>query len=243
MKRRTSSELKSMAREALCGNYGTFIGVTLIYGIISALLTCIPSFVIPNNTSYFMVALRFIISFLIELLVVVLAAGISKMALNVSRGEAITVGDLFYAFRHHPDRFLILGLVLSLISTVCQLPSYILTFTADFSDGSISNILGRTTLMLLFLVVGSLVSVVITLAFSMSTMLLVDYDDISAVESLKESVAMMRGNKWRYFYVMTLSFLGLAVLSVFGLYIPLLWIMPYMNVTGAFFYRELNNEL
>lgn len=77
MKRRTSSELKSMAREALCGNYGTFIGVTLIYGII-ALLTCIPSFVIPNNTSYFMVALRFIISFLIELLVVVLAAGIPR---------------------------------------------------------------------------------------------------------------------------------------------------------------------
>lgn len=243
MKRRKSSELKSMAREALCGNYGTFIGTSLIYGIIALLLSCIPAFAIPTNSSYLMVALRFMISFLIGLIVNVLAAGLSRIALNISRKQPVQIGDLFHAFRHHPDRFLILGLILSLISNICMIPGYILSFTVTSGTGDTMELLEKTLCMSLLSLAGSILYIVLTLALSMSTMLLVDYDDISAMEALKESVKMMRGNKWRYFYITTLSFLGLILISVFGLYIPLLWILPYIYVTQAFFYRELNQEI
>lgn len=243
MKRRKSAELKSMAREALCGNYATFIGATLIYGVISMLLEWIPTFIIPTNSSYLMVALRYVISFLIQLIVVVLASGLSKLALNISRSQQIGIGDLFHAFRHHPDRFLILALIFSFISTICQIPSYLVPYMNDLNSVSVLAKLQALTWMSLLSLAGVTVSTILTLAFSMSTMLLVDYENISAIEALKESISMMRGNKWRYFYIMILSFLGLSFLSVLGLCIPLLWVAPYMNVTEAFFYRELNKEL
>ena len=53
---------------------------------------------------------------------------------------------------------------------------------------------------------------------------------------------MMRGQKGRYFYV-TISFFGVMALSVLTCGIGMLWVMPYMETTLAFFYRDLAGEV
>ena len=53
---------------------------------------------------------------------------------------------------------------------------------------------------------------------------------------------MMKGNFWRY-VKLNLSFVPLLLLSVFTFYIALFWIIPYMEMSMATFYRDLNGEL
>ena len=52
----------------------------------------------------------------------------------------------------------------------------------------------------------------------------------------------MKGNIWRYLKL-NLSFVPLIFLSAFTLYIALLWVLPYMEMSMATFYRDLNGEL
>ncbi len=52
----------------------------------------------------------------------------------------------------------------------------------------------------------------------------------------------MRGSCGRYL-MLKASFIPLMFLSVFTFYIALLWILPYMVMTEAMFYRDLMGEL
>ena len=49
---------------------------------------------------------------------------------------------------------------------------------------------------------------------------------------------MMRGNKFRYFY-MLLSFLGYWLLILLSFGIAMLWVVPYQTMTTVDFYYDL----
>ena len=84
---------------------------------------------------------------------------------------------------------------------------------------------------------------ILTLRFVMATYLLLDYDEIGGIQALKESSRMMRGQKGRYFYVTIMFLLAELALSVLTCGIGMLWVMPYMETTLAFFYRDLAGEV
>ena len=90
--------------------------------------------------------------------------------------------------------------------------------------------------------IGMLVYTLITLPFAMTMFLLAD-TECTAIEALKESSRLMKGNKGRYFYLHYLSFLGILCISLLSFGVALLWVQPYMNVTLANFYRELRGEI
>ena len=69
-----------------------------------------------------------------------------------------------------------------------------------------------------------------------------DRPELSPMEVLAESEALMRGNRWRAF-VMDLSFLGWLLLGVVTLNLGnIFWTNPYMNATDAALYQELTGR-
>ena len=66
--------------------------------------------------------------------------------------------------------------------------------------------------------------------------------DIEAMQALKESVRIMRGKKGKLFYLQ-LSFIGIYLLGAIACGIGLLWVIPYMQVTMANFYRKITGEV
>ena len=64
---------------------------------------------------------------------------------------------------------------------------------------------------------------------------------MGGIQALKTSVRLMKGKKGKYF-VLQLSYVPLLLLSIFTLYIALLWLLPYMNVADTAFYMDARGE-
>ena len=87
---------------------------------------------------------------------------------------------------------------------------------------------------LLFVIPG----IVMSYAYSMSFYILKDNPELSANEARKQSIEMMRGNKWRLF-CLDFSFIGWALLSILTFGILMLWVSPVMEASHAAFYESL----
>ena len=87
---------------------------------------------------------------------------------------------------------------------------------------------------LLFVIPG----IVMSYAYSMSFYILKDNPELTANEARKQSIEMMRGNKWRLF-CLDLSFIGWSLLSILTLGILMLWVAPVMQASHAAFYESL----
>lgn len=243
-----------MARTQLAGKYGIFIGAYVLYLVISNIVSMIISKAtgfsldlspvlsgsaptVPfRNTPQLVLYLVF--NLLFGLLMAILSLGFNKMFLDGSRGYPVRFPDLFYGFRHHPDRILLMQLVLEGISILCCLPGCILIFYTASADGELTLMFAG----LILLLAGLILSLYFTLTFSQAPYLMADYDDIGPIQALLESKHMMKGNKGRLFYI-TLSFIGLYLLNTLTCGLAMLWIFPYENMTMTNFYRNLGNEI
>lgn len=244
--KRSSSILKSMARQQLTGKYSTYIAAILVYYLITMGISFLLALLFPTMTMVSImngstragtILLFYIIQLLFSLIFSIFTIGFLKMYLDGSRGYPVVFSDLFYGFRHHPDRVIVLSFLMGLLMLVCLAPGYILLIAAAILY---SNIL--IPLSLLCLLAGMVVYLILSMGFSQSYYLLTDYDDLNSVRSLRESWRLMKGNKGRYFRLQ-LSYLGLLILAFFSCGLALLWVTPYIAMTNTLFYRELDGEL
>jgi uncharacterized membrane protein len=105
--------------------------------------------------------------------------------------------------------------------------------------------LGIYVLMMICVIIGLILlivpGIILSFMFSQAFYILADDKNKSVIDCLKESAAMMKGYKFDYF-VLSLSFLGWIILGVISLFIGLLWVVPYMQVTMASFYLKVKNN-
>jgi len=105
--------------------------------------------------------------------------------------------------------------------------------------------LGIYFLVTIIIVIGFILlivpGIILSFMFSQVFYILADDNSKSIIDCLKESAAMMKGYKFNYF-VLSLSFLGWLILGTIPLFIGLLWVIPYMNVTMASFYLNIKNN-
>lgn len=80
-------------------------------------------------------------------------------------------------------------------------------------------------LSLVGMLIRSLVSIVLAAFFGLANYLLLDYPEMGAMQALKESLRLMKGNKGRYVHLY-LSFLPLTIVCIFTCYIGILWLLP-----------------
>lgn len=105
--------------------------------------------------------------------------------------------------------------------------------------------LGSYLLMLLFIILWMLLlivpGIIAALSYSLTFFILADEPSIGAMEAIDKSKAMMNGYKAKLFRLQ-LRFMGWALLSVFTLFIGLLWLIPWMYVSLAKFYDDVKAD-
>lgn len=236
--KRSSKELKALARDTLVNRYGSFIGVMIIYFLIILGANALLNFAFPFGVSIVSSIISWIASFIVNLITSVLLVGLIRFTLNMCRGEQYRLSDLFFGFRTHPDKIIIAQFLLSLISEICAIPLTVISVmqnqhTLSISDLTVRALVGLACTFLAF---------VLTLGLQLTMYLLCDYDNLSAIQALRESWHLMRGNKARLFYL-SVSFFGVLLLGVLSCGIGLLWALPYYHVTFGYFYLDIIGEL
>lgn len=233
--KKTSSELKCMAKGLLAGHYGLLIGAALLYGGGSLVITMVLELVFQSDHSFNI--LYFICSLIVSLLSTIFTIGYEKMILEISRGREARLGDLLYGFSHQPDRIILLTILLSLVSLACMLPGSLL-----LAAGAIMKLIPLTLVGILALLAGTVFLFILSFGYSMVFLLYLDNPEKGVIQLMRESRTLMKGNKGRYFYLQ-ISFIGLMLLSILTCFIGLFWLVPYMEMTSVLFYRNLLNEV
>ena len=240
MKKRSTKEIKLQAKMALQGHMGIVIlGLLAVYGL--NMLGTILSTKLFSGTSALDWILSEVFMLVVSLIVGIISAGFGYMLLKISRGKEVSLGDLGYFFKNQPDRVIIAGFVLAVIQLVTAIPYYYVSFTTD-PGVTIDAQIQWFSMTLGMLAVSTLLNFLVSLPFAMTYFLMADDTELGGIQALKESARLMKGNLWRY-VKLNLSFIPLILLSVFTFYIALFWIMPYMEMSMAAFYRDLSGEL
>ena len=116
-----TKELKKRAREALAEKMGTVILAFVVLIILSFGSGWISSALFPEN-SKLNIALGYVFSFIISILINVISAGMLYMYLNIARNKEFSLNDLFYFFKKYPDRVITATFVLAFINVLTMLP-------------------------------------------------------------------------------------------------------------------------
>ncbi|MDR1770312.1 MAG: DUF975 family protein [Hungatella sp.] len=250
----SSSELKMRAKRTLKGRYGLCIGIQFIeFAILLAisLVYFLTSFSMglvrdPFNdgvrgisAGYVVMKAGVYLSFLAILSVYgLLKPGVLKFYLNMSTGQTARLSDLLFAFQNKPHRFIGLYFINLLIGFAWGIPYFVVLFVAFITD-YIPVMVVLLVLTYLLLLIGSFITM---LYLSQSMFLLIESPDQRVFGSLKESAAMMKGNKGGLFYL-SISFIGMIVLGYFSMGIGFLWISPYIHATLTEYYLDLKERL
>ncbi len=100
-------------------------------------------------------------------------------------------------------------------------------------------------LVLLFITLWSLLliipGIIAALSYSQVFFILAEDNSIGAMDAIKKSKKMMYGYKWKYF-LLSLRFLGWAIVCLLTLGIGFLWLAPYAEVSYANFYDDIKKN-
>ena len=111
-------------------------------------------------------------------------------------------------------------------------PSFLTEYSSPLIDSGIGTII-LSALIIIFVPI-----TILSLLLSQVYFILADQKTKSASEAIKMSWNVMKGKKMKLF-LLQLSFIGWAILSVFTFFIGLLFLYPYMLTTYAKFYQNL----
>lgn len=231
---------KSYAKRSLSGNWGISIAGMLAVTAVNFIGNMMSVELFPGS-SPISIALGQIFVFIFSLIAMVFRTGYNYMLLNQARGREVSLGNLLYMFHNGPDRVLTAGFVVSLISTVAQLPFYYVMYMTD-PGTTIEQQVHWVQFSAVMFVLSLVLDVILTVPFVLAFYLLADNPEMTGREALKKSAALMKKNILKY-WILMLSFVPLLILSMFTMYIALLWLLPYMYMTETVFYMDILGEL
>lgn len=236
---RSIRDLKTSARRAMAGHTGSLIMAMMIYTVVSFTGSRLTDGFFPG-TDPASIALSQAFLFILTLVFGILYAGVRYMYLNVARGREYSMGNLIHFFKNDPDKVIVATLILSLISLLLTLPVNFYLYHLEVGttlEAEMEWLMISSVLMLLV----SAFNEVLTLPFELTYYLLADHPEMNGFTALKKSVSIMRGRMGKLL-LLKISFLPIMFLSVFTLYLAMIWIIPYMEMTTAEFYRDLIGE-
>ncbi len=237
--KKTNKQLKRYAREAFQLKPGMAAGASVTVVLIQFASTFISSALFPG-TGAFSIVLGEIFSFGMSVLTCIFEAGMYYMFLNLMRGKESNFGQLLWFFRNDPDRVILASGILALISWVTSLPVTVYSYAAPLpttQEELLSFYMMLTGLSFVCMCIG----VLVTIPFRLTYYIIADEPELGSVDALKKSTSLMKGNYGRFLFLQ-LSFLPWGILSVLAMYIPLLYVLPYMELSNAAFYRDVRGE-
>lgn len=236
MKRKVK-ELKRIARSNLTGNYLILMKAYIWINML-VLLIELPFSMMQNDIQFSMQnIIYYIAQILISVLSIVLICGQSRMHLSVARTGKAEFKDFWVPLKNQPDRYIITNFILFGITLVCLLPMFG-GLWLWYQNDSLEN----TLIALGLAVISFILYVYVTLNFDLVFFLMLDDENLSAVNALKATYHMVMNYKKRYLYLQ-LSFLGYIFLDILTFGIGILWIVPYQTQTITLFYLDIKGEL
>lgn len=244
---KTRKQLKHDAKQALAGKWGLATPMALI--IILANLT-----LSTQTDNGFGITILPIIGALISVL---LTVGYYSFFLKLHCGQKdhTFFYDLFYGFKNHPGKAILLYLLITLYmlpGTLIYIVGISIFVFAIYASAGVSlevmqtgMVSVNTTLLTAAFVVFLMLTILfivytfyIDSTYSLVYYLLLDYPDLSVTEIWKRSAQMMKGNRLRLIGL-DLSFIPWIFLTVLSMGVGILWLMPYMYSTITAFYLDL----
>ena len=105
--------------------------------------------------------------------------------------------------------------------------------------------LGAYLLMAIFVILWMLLliipGIIAAISYAMTFYIIADNPSIQVMDAIDKSKKMMYGYKWKFF-CLNLRFLGWAILCILTLGIGFLWLIPYMEISFAKFYDDINGR-
>lgn len=114
-------------------------------------------------------------------------------------------------------------------------------FKHNYTNFLLAGLLTNIIIALLSIVTLGIAGVIFAYAYRMVPYLIKDYPNLSTTEIMRTSRKMMKGYKWNLF-LLDLSFIGWAILTILTCGIGLLWFIPYQYTAVAHFYEDLKDE-
>lgn len=229
---KSTTEMKSAAREVLLGKYGSYIGAYITAELMLTIISFVASSVLPSDNTWGMV-FNLAISFVIELIAAVFLLGMIQYTMNMCTGSPYQLSDVFYGFRSHPDKAIICKFLFIVAELICMLPAILFGVLYSITENGLLLMVAS-----LFLVIGLVIAVIIHLTLYFVYYLILDYPDATVKELLQYCADMMKGHRIKLFYLYA-SFLPMYALGILSLGIGLLFVEPYVNVTLAQFYLDV----
>lgn len=236
--KRSNGELKDMARQMLLGRYQ----VPMLAMILS---TLIPSlFLLPfsylcsdRSTIPTQAVLYYLASFIITLIELLLNCGVKRIHLGIARGQQVQISDMFWVLKNRPDRILIGGFLITMITWIPMIPLYVFELTAPETLSTANYLIISELLSMAGLFIGFLITLPLYFVF----WIYAEDPDVDTREAFRRSISLTRGAKWRL-VLMELSFIGWMLLGALTLGIGLLWITPYMTQSFTNVYLDQKQE-
>ena len=231
---------KTYAKAHLKGKWGLAIAGMLAVQGVNLLGNILAVMLFPGDSAITLV-LSEIFSFIVSLIGLIFSTGYCYMQLNIYRGREYSLGDVVHMFHGQSDHVLTAGLVVALLNTAAQIPLYYVIYMVD-QGNTVESIMHWYKLFLVAAALWLVLSVVLTVPFTLVFCLLADHPELKGMEALKTSARMMKGHIWQYL-LLEISFLPLMFLSMISMYIGFLWLLPYMEFTETAFYMYVTGEL
>ena len=249
------SELKSEALSSLNEKWGISVGCTLIFFVISIALSLIPY--IGDITSILVSG--------------ALSVGLCNFFLLVSKSENVEIDNLFVAFKSKDLFLsslvaYLLSLAIIIPTVIIFGAIWVALFLGDIEN--LSNLLlggvnfedspysldpnflneysspifdsGIVTVLLSLFIIVLVPLIIVSLILSQVFFILADKKTNSGLEAIKMSWNLMKDKKTKLF-LLQLSFIGWAILSILTLFIGFIFLQPYIYTTLSKFYKELND--
>lgn len=236
--KRSSKELKRIARDMLNNRYNVPMGAFVTASFITAVIEIPFSLSLGDYPTTSQVVITLLAEYLILLIGQVLSAGVVLVHLNMTRNQTYKITTLFDPFRRGTERFFLAAFLLSIFSLICYLPVILGMVFYHFNE--------THSLAIPILICTGILSLILFIAFLLNYnfvyFFLLDYSDMKVTAAFRESRLMMKKNKARLL-LLVVSFLGWIIPVLFSFGIATLWVSPYMNQTVVNFYLDCTGEL
>ncbi|MDM5157424.1 DUF975 family protein [Bacillus sp. DX1.1] len=259
-------EMKREALESLKGRWGLGVGATLLYYILSYVITFALALIFVLFSlavggfadgikgvfyeEFFSVGALLVFLLLYVAFIVVMFAsqgityyGYSNTVLQLSRRSNVTIDSVFEGFRGFKRMMTTMkAMILMLLYSGVWIPFlvtviFIIIFSVLGSDGYAVFLIAYFVLVFI-----SIIYIIIgSFSYAMTFFVLIDHPEYPVLQAMKESKTMMKGHKMDLF-LLWLSFIGWCVLAVFTLGFGFLWVLPYMYTTTAHFYQHVSGN-
>lgn len=249
--KKSISYYKAQAKDQLLGNYGVAIGSFVLifacYYAINGILTgAYTNSLVRGQTADPLVGMALysdtkltiaslIISLVARIFYDILFVGFYYILVQIVKGNRPKASDVFYAFSNHPDKVIIISLIIELIKVITMVPAIAVGLYIPADESSVGPFF---LAFIIAFVLGCALQIAITVSFTFSFLVYLDEPEYSALECLKRSADIIKGYKLKYIY-MILSLVGFYLLGILSVGIGLLYVISYQSMIVVSMYMDL----